>query len=80
MNRRELSEGEIRILQIIQDHYGPLNTEDEIIFIEDGKAVIWIKDRAGCMQLMAVLSNLAKWRADGTIPSDEALLNDWLTK
>ena len=78
MNRRSLSEGELKILRLIQDHYGPLNTEDEIIFDDKDNAVIWIKDETGDAILMAHLTNLAAWREDGAIPSEEVLLSDWL--
>jgi hypothetical protein len=77
-NRRSLSEGELKILRLIQKYYGALNTEDEIIFDDKDKAVIWIKDETGDTILMVNLTNLAAWRDDGLIPSEEDLLSDWL--
>jgi hypothetical protein len=76
--RRSLSEGELKILRLIQKYYGALNTEDEIIFDDNDKAVIWIKDETGDTILMVNLTNLAAWRVDGVIPSEEDLLSDWL--
>ena len=77
MNRRNLSEGELRILRLIQDHYGSLNTEDEVIFVDDG-AVLWVKDETGGTVLMVHLTNLSAWRENGIIPSEDILLSDWL--
>jgi hypothetical protein len=77
-NRRSLSEGELKILRLIQKYYGALNTEDEIIFDDKDEAVIWIKDETGDTILMVNLTNLAAWRDDGVIPSEEDLLSDWL--
>jgi hypothetical protein len=78
MRQRELSEGEASILRLIQDHYGAHNTEDTITFSDEGEAVIWVKDDSGSIPLMANLTNLAAWRDDGSIPTDEILLRDWL--
>jgi hypothetical protein len=76
-NRRSLSEGELKILRLIQKYYGALNTEDEVIFA-DKDAVIWVKDKTGETILMVNLTNLAAWLNDGTIPSEDDLLSDWL--
>ena len=78
MSRRNLSEGETAILRLIQVHHGSHNTEDEVTFTERDEAVIWAKGEGGSIPLMANLTNLAKWRADGTIPTEEELIRDWL--
>jgi hypothetical protein len=78
MIRRSLSERENAILKLIQAHYGSQNTEDEIVFSNEGDAVIWVKAKDGSIPLMANLTNLGAWRADGTIPTQEELLRDWL--
>ena len=78
MSRRKLSERENAILELVQTHYGPQNSEDEIMFTDESEAVIWIKDEVGSIPVMANLTNLAAWRADGTIPTEEELLRDWL--
>jgi hypothetical protein len=38
----------------------------------------YVKTSNGTSSLMANLTNLAAWRADGTIPSDQELKTDWL--
>jgi hypothetical protein len=63
---------------MIQEGYGLQNTTDEVFFTEADEAVIFVKASDGSSRVMANLSNLAAWRADGTIPSDEALRKDWL--
>lgn len=78
MKRRKLSQQEAAILKLIQAHYGSHNTEDEIVFSDEGDAVIWVKDEDGSTPLMADLTNLATWLADGTIATEEELLRDWL--
>ncbi len=78
MKRRKLSQQEAAILKLIQAHYGSHNTEDEIVFSDEDDAVIWVKDEDGSMPLMADLTNLATWLADGTIATEEELLRDWL--
>ena len=78
MNRRELSAGEAAILALIQAHYGTWNAETDVTFSEAGDAVIFVKDAEGSMVLMVNLTNLAAWRADGTISTEKELLVDWL--
>jgi len=63
---------------MIQEGYGLQNTTDEVFFTEADESVIFVKASDGSSRVMANLSNLAAWRADGTIPSDEALRKDWL--
>jgi hypothetical protein len=76
--RRELTPGEREILQIIQVGYGPQNTEEKVFFNDKGDAAIFVVARDGTSPLCAVLTNLAAWRADGTIASDRELKCDWL--
>jgi hypothetical protein len=78
MNRRVLSDGEVAILAIIQQGYGPQNSADNVFFTKADEAVLFVKAADGTSPLMANLSNLAAWRADGTIPSDEKLKTEWL--
>jgi hypothetical protein len=78
MRRRDLTPAEAGILRMIQEGYGPQNTADEVFFTESDEAVIFVKASDGSSRVMANLSNLAAWRADGTIPSDEVLKRDWL--
>ena len=78
MSRRNLTAGEREILQLIQDGYGPQNTEAQVFFSDTGEAAIFVRARDGASPLCAVLTNLAAWRADGTIASEEELKRDYL--
>lgn len=49
-----------------------------LIFTDADVAAIFVKATNGTSPLMANLTNLAKWRADGTISSDEELRSLWL--
>ena len=74
---RDLTEEESRILEMIRSHYGPQNTAESIIWMDD-EATLWVTDSTGATVLMAHLTNLASWCLDGTIRSDEELRRDWL--
>jgi hypothetical protein len=63
---------------MIQAHYGPQNSADDAFLAGDGKAVLLVKSRNGSGALMVNLTDLAAWRADGTITSDEELRRRWL--
>jgi hypothetical protein len=78
LKRRELTPGERAILEIIQVGYGPQNTEEKVFFGEKDDAAIFVVARDGTSPLCAVLTNLAAWRADGTIQSDNELKSEWL--
>ena len=78
MRRRELTAGEAAVLRIIQKGYGPRNTAGEVFFTDANEAAIFVKASDGTSPVMANLTNLAAWRADGTISSDEELQKKWL--
>jgi hypothetical protein len=78
MHRRDLTVSEATILAIIQEGYGPQNGPDEVFFTAADEAAIFVKVSDGTSPLMANLTNLATWRADGTISSDEDLKRNWL--
>jgi hypothetical protein len=78
MRRRDLTPAEAGILRIVQEGYGLQNTVDEVFFTDADEAAIFVKASNGTSPLMANLTNLAAWRLDGTIPSDEELKRDWL--
>jgi hypothetical protein len=78
MQRRVLTAGETAVLAIIQQGYGPQNSADSVFFTNEGEAIISVTASDGTSPLMANLSNLAAWRADGTISSDDELKSDWL--
>ncbi len=76
--RRALTEGEAAILRIIQQGYGPQNTPDKVFFTNSDEAAVFVKALDGTSPLMANLTNLATWLANGTISSDEELRKQWL--
>ena len=76
--RRELTEAEMAILKVIREGYGPLNTPEEVFFDDQNEAIIFAKRPDGTSQIMANLTNLSAWRADGTIATDEELRKEWL--
>ena len=78
MRRRDLTTGEAGILRIVQEGYGSQNTVDEVFFTDTNEAALFVKASNGTSPLMANLTNLAEWRADGTISSDEELRSFWL--
>ena len=78
MHKRELTVAEAVILTIIQQGYGPQNTTDEVFFTDADEAVIFVKSSDGSVPVCADLTNLAAWRADGTISSEEELNKKWL--
>jgi hypothetical protein len=78
MPRRDLTQGETAVLTIIQQGYGPDNGIDRVFFSPTDEAVIFVRLTNGMSIVMANLSNLAAWRADGTISSDDELRTKWL--
>jgi hypothetical protein len=78
MPRRALTDGETAVLTIIQEGYGPHNNVDKVFFSPTEEAVIFVRLENGMSVVMANLSNLAAWRADGKISSDEELKTKWL--
>jgi hypothetical protein len=78
MRRRDLTPEEAKILRVIQEGYGSQNDDDAVFFTNFDEAALFIKTSVGTSPMMANLTNLAAWRADGTIASDEELKKDWL--
>lgn len=77
MRRRKLTDEENKILSMIQEEYGLQNTEQDVFSDKDG-AVIFLKASDGTTPIMIVLTNLALFRKEGIIASDEELRSDWL--
>jgi hypothetical protein len=63
---------------MVQEEYGPQNTEQEVFFSEADEAVLFVKARDGTSPIAVVLTNLAAWRQDGTIANDDELRKEWL--
>ena len=78
MRRRDLTANEFAVLRIIQQGYGPQNSLGKVFFTDTGEAAIFVKVPDGTSRVMVNLTNLAAWRADGTISSDEELKRNWL--
>jgi hypothetical protein len=78
MPRRILTEGEIAVLAIIAEGYGPQNCVERVYFSPVNEAVIFVKLSNGMNALLANLSNLAARRADGSISNDDELKTKWL--
>jgi hypothetical protein len=77
---RELTSGENEVLIVIQEMYGEQNTKDMICFVgEPSEAVIFIQEKGGESVMMANLTNLSAWRADGSISSNDELKTKWLS-
>jgi hypothetical protein len=75
---KRLTASEAAVLTIIQQGYGSQNTVDEVFFTDADEAAIFVKASIGTSPVMANLTNLAAWRADGTISGDEELKREWL--
>ena len=75
---RKLTAGESAILAIIRDRFGDRNTPEEVFFTDADEAALFIKAPDGTSVAAANLTNLAAWRADGTIGTDEELKTEWL--
>ncbi len=78
MTRRDLSQGENAVLNVVQAHFGPHNTREEVAVHGNDEAVIWAKDGTGSTIMMVNLTTLAAMLADGIISGEAELLRDWL--
>jgi hypothetical protein len=64
--KRPLSDDERQILAIAQESLGPQNTESDVFFTEDGRAVIFAKTSDGTPCIMLHLTNLAAFCRNGS--------------
>jgi hypothetical protein len=78
MKRRKLSTGESKILTLIQEEYGTQNTEKDVIYSDNGEAVIFAKDIHGVPYKMIDLTNVAAMCENGTISSEQELISKWI--
>jgi hypothetical protein len=78
VKHRELTAGEKAILELIRVGYGPQNSETQVFFNDRDEAAIFVRANDGSSPLCASLTNLAAWRAEGTIASEEELKRQWL--
>lgn len=73
---RALTKEELGVLEMIRAHYGEQNSCDEVFWPNEDEAALAIKDSSGSIVMMANLTKLANWHAEGTISTEE--LYDWL--
>ena len=76
---RQLTASEKCVLLLVQELYGEHNDEEKVFLVDDSEACIAIEDSDGNTVMMASLTNLAAWREDGSIVSDEELKTKWLS-
>jgi hypothetical protein len=72
---RSLTDGELAILRLVQDHLGPQNTVDNVVVNENNEAFITARNTAGERCIMLNLTNLAGWVAEGSW-SVESIISD----
>ena len=78
MGSRKLTIGESKILALVQEEYGPQNTQKDAFFSDKGEAEIFAKDIHGMPYKLIVLTNVAAMCENGTIKSEEELISKWI--
>ncbi len=78
MGSRKLTIGESKILALIQEEYGPQNTQKDVFFSDKGEAEIFAKDIHGMPYKLIVLTNVAAMCENGIIKSEEELISKWI--
>ncbi|MGD1119075.1 MAG: hypothetical protein ABR886_06265 [Dehalococcoidales bacterium] len=78
MGKKKLTIGESKILALIQEEYGPQNTEKDVIRSDSGEAVIFAKDVNGVPYKLINLTNVAAMCENGTIKSEQELISKWI--
>lgn len=77
---RDLSPQEQHVFNLIQEIHGDQNTIADVFGSLGDESCIFIKDEFGKKVLMANLTNLGRWQADGSIASDKELRENWLRR
>ena len=70
--RRPLNFAEVLVLRMIQDVWGPQNTEAAVFFTK-GEALIFAEDTKRNQQVAVNLTNLGSWFTDGSYSRDDVL-------
>jgi hypothetical protein len=78
MRNRKLTIGESKILVLIQEEYGPQNNEKDVVFSDDGEAVIFARDEHGIPYRLISLTSVAAMCENGTIRSVQELISNWI--
>jgi hypothetical protein len=74
---RPLTEAEGVVLTLIQEHYGPQNTADDVFFWGPGDAILFVKDSSGSSPICVNLTASGSAYADGLLTLKQ-LKSDWL--
>jgi len=64
---RPLTDQERAVLRDVRCFWGPQNSASDVFIGGRDEAVLFVNTRDDQMCLMAVLTNLGRWRADGTL-------------
>jgi hypothetical protein len=75
--RRPLSVDEQRILRLLRGLYGERNTEEKVVFLETGEALIFVEDESGRVPIMVHLTNVGSFAVSDGL-SDEETITQWL--
>jgi hypothetical protein len=78
MGKRKLTIGESKVLALIQEEYGPQNTQKDVFFSDKDEAVIFAKDIDGMPYKLIDLTNVAAMCENGTINSEQELISQWI--
>jgi hypothetical protein len=78
MGSRKLTVGESKILVLIQEEYGPQNAEKDVVFSDEGEALIFARDEHGIPYKLISLTNVATMCENGTIHSVQELISEWI--
>lgn len=74
---RSLTDGEAMVLDLLQKHYGPWNTVEEVFLFDGDQAVIFVKDALGNSLICVNLTTCASVCKEGLL-SFEELKSGWL--
>lgn len=69
--RRPLTPDESRILELLQDNYGPQNNLDAVFFPDGGGAAIFVKDINGVMGILVSLTGTSMLQKIEGVPDDK---------
>lgn len=68
---RTLTTEEVHVLRDVRSYWGAQNTRADVFISDRDEAVLFVKDRDSTMPLCIVLTNVGRWRAEGTLSAVE---------
>jgi hypothetical protein len=74
---RNLTKGELMVLDLVQEHYGPWNNAEEVFLSDQKEAVIFVKDASGDCPIIVNLTVCAMVYEQGDLTLEELKVN-WL--